>query len=232
MCGESRMHGVEQGKRINTSYLLLSPLYKILYPKTSYEQIVGLQDYIEQIAGPMIATATPYASATDHGLVKIGNNLTVSSGTVSLTQNNVNNALGYTPVKSQKGLNNTQIAALAEANDEVVVATRARKDINGKVISSTYMPLPVAKTATLTAGTGWVAVANSSYSYQYKLAISGLTSHDIVNVVVLSGTSQRVATQAFLCSTNESFDGYIYLFAKNNPTANIQISYTVLKGAA
>lgn len=37
------------------------------------------------------------ASTSDAGLVKIGDNITISSGTISLTKTNVTNALGYTP---------------------------------------------------------------------------------------------------------------------------------------
>lgn len=204
-----------------------TPLYKILYPKTSYEQIVGLQDYIEQIAGPMIATATPYASATDHGLVKIGNNLSVSSGAVSLTKQNVINALGFTPA-------NKGFTPASEDKDEIPVATKARRDINGNVITSTYMPIPAYKEVSIP--TGWSEVtatanANGDYKYQYKLNITGLKHNDIVNVVVKQGSSQRIASQAFMSSTNESYDGYIYLFAKNQPTAAITIAYNVLKGA-
>lgn len=39
----------------------------------------------------------PQASSTTLGGVKIGSNITVSSGTISLTKSNVVNALGYTP---------------------------------------------------------------------------------------------------------------------------------------
>ena len=44
-------------------------------------------------------TNTTYSAATasDLGLVKIGSNITVSSGTISLTKSNVTTALGYTP---------------------------------------------------------------------------------------------------------------------------------------
>ena len=47
---------------------------------------------------PMTATSTlPTASAWTLGGVKIGSNITVSSGTISLTKANVTSALGYTP---------------------------------------------------------------------------------------------------------------------------------------
>lgn len=43
-------------------------------------------------------TTLPIASSTTLGGVKIGSNITVSSGAISLTKTNVTNALGFTPV--------------------------------------------------------------------------------------------------------------------------------------
>lgn len=39
----------------------------------------------------------PAATSSTLGGVKIGSNITVSSGTISLSKNNITNALGYTP---------------------------------------------------------------------------------------------------------------------------------------
>ena len=45
----------------------------------------------------------PNATSNTLGGVKIGNNITVSSGTISLTKNNVTSALGYTPLSLAGG---------------------------------------------------------------------------------------------------------------------------------
>ena len=45
----------------------------------------------------------PNATSNTLGGVKIGNNITVSSGTISLTKNNVTSALGYTPLSLSGG---------------------------------------------------------------------------------------------------------------------------------
>lgn len=42
----------------------------------------------------------PDATTSQKGVVKVGSNITVSSGTISLTKSNVTNALGYTPPTS------------------------------------------------------------------------------------------------------------------------------------
>ena len=45
----------------------------------------------------------PNATSSTLGGVKIGNNITVSSGTISLTKSNVTSALGYTPLSLSGG---------------------------------------------------------------------------------------------------------------------------------
>ena len=50
----------------------------------------------------------PSATSSKLGGVKIGSNISVSSGTISLSKDNVTNALGYTPVAS---VNNTSVDA-------------------------------------------------------------------------------------------------------------------------
>lgn len=47
--------------------------------------------------------SVPDATSTTKGAVKIGQNLTVSDGSVSLTQNNVNSAIGFIPTKITAG---------------------------------------------------------------------------------------------------------------------------------
>lgn len=50
-------------------------------------------------------TNTTYSAATSSalGLVKIGSNISVSSGTISLSKANVTSALGFTPISSVSG---------------------------------------------------------------------------------------------------------------------------------
>lgn len=63
----------------------------------------------------------PAASNTVMGGVKIGNNISVSSGTISITKSNVTSALGYTPPASDTVYNNatTSTAGLMSASDKV-----------------------------------------------------------------------------------------------------------------
>lgn len=63
----------------------------------------------------------PTASSTTLGGVKVGSNISVSSGTISISKSNVTSALGYTPISS----------TLKGANNGV-----AELDENGKVLTS------------------------------------------------------------------------------------------------
>ena len=65
----------------------------------------------------VVPTNTTYSAATSSnlGLVKIGNNITVSSGTISLTKANITSALGYTP------MNSTSSTGIKEIYSEYIV---------------------------------------------------------------------------------------------------------------
>ena len=66
------------------------------------------------------AYTLPTASNTVMGGVKIGSNISVSSGTISITKSNVTSALGYTPPTSDTVYNNatTSTAGLMSAADK------------------------------------------------------------------------------------------------------------------
>lgn len=66
------------------------------------------------------AYTLPTASNTVMGGVKIGSNISVSSGTISITKSNVTSALGYTPPTSDTVYNNatTSSAGLMSAADK------------------------------------------------------------------------------------------------------------------
>lgn len=67
------------------------------------------------------AYTLPTASSTVLGGVKVGNNISVSDGTISLNKSNVTSALGYTPPTSDTVYNNatTTTAGLMSASDKV-----------------------------------------------------------------------------------------------------------------
>lgn len=76
------------------------------------------------------AYSLPDATATVKGGVKIGGNITVASGTISLTKANVVSALGYTPPTQDT---NTTYASMSAAEATTGTATAART-ISAKVL--------------------------------------------------------------------------------------------------
>mgnify|MGYP000624388670 FL=1 len=78
------------------------------------------------------AYTLPTASSTVLGGVKVGNNISVSDGTISLNKSNVTSALGYTPPTSDTVYNNatTTTAGLMSASDKVKLNNIADNDNN------------------------------------------------------------------------------------------------------
>lgn len=78
----------------------------------------------------------PSASSSTLGGVKVGSNITISSGTISLTKSNVTSALGYTPINSTlKGANN----GIAELDENGKVLTSQLPSYVDDVIEATAL---------------------------------------------------------------------------------------------
>lgn len=66
-------------------------------------------------SGTIAAARLPAATSSTKGGVIVGSNITVSSGTISLTKENVTNALGYTPPTTDTDTKVTQTAIVASS---------------------------------------------------------------------------------------------------------------------
>ena len=161
---------------------------------------------------------TTYSAATDSnlGLVKIGSNISVSSGTISLSASNVTTALGTTAV------------------------SRATADALGNTITSTYMTkytyasaitIAVTTTTSSTTAGAWYTSAttinNISYARRYQINVSNLTANDTVEVEITSNTN--IARAAGLAAFTVSASGCFYLYAKETPSDTFTIRYRVYK---
>lgn len=87
----------------------------------------------------------PNATSSTLGGVKVGSNITVSSGTISLSKTNVTNALGYTPPTTNTTYNNatTSTAGLMSASD------KAKLDGIAEGANKYTYTLPTASSSTL-----------------------------------------------------------------------------------
>lgn len=101
------------------------------------------------------AYSLPDATASVKGGVKIGSNLTVSSGTISLTKANVTSALGYTPPASDTtyGDATTTSSGLMSSTDKV--------KLNGIANNANYYIHPPTHPASMISGLATVATSGS-----------------------------------------------------------------------
>ena len=69
----------------------------------------------------------------------------------------------------------------------------------------------------------------TSTAYMYDITNVDIDQYDLP-VVTISPNSLEIAASCGLCSTCESLNGVIRLYAKNAPDQNITLSYFVVKG--
>ena len=141
------------------------------------------------------STATTYGvgSTSNYGHLKVGSNITVSSGSISLTSSNVTNALGYTPLSTAGGSvtgditstgNITATGFIGNASTAGAFATNANVTLTGDV-TGTYssdhswtVPTTIADNAVKTAKINNAAVTTA------KIADSNVTTAKIANSAV------------------------------------------------
>jgi len=102
-------------------------------------------------------------------------------------------------------------------------ATKAEKDGNDNNIVNTYMPKVYTNTVTLSPS-GW-NIEGDYYVTQF--VDSKITDKHLINIII-DKDSQAIATLANMLPINENYGTYIKLYAKNQPTDNITISYYAL----
>ena len=131
-------------------------------------------------------TNTTYGAATAAalGLVKVGSNITVASGTISLTKQNVTNALGYTPPAQDT---NTTYTNFVKATD----------DAAGK---AGLVPAPAkGKQASYLRGDGtWSVPTNTTYSNatESKAGLMSAADKAKLNDIAAGATTKAVSQKA------------------------------------
>lgn len=130
----------------------------------------------------------PTATASVLGGVKIGSNISVSSGTISLTSANVTSALGFTPAKT------SDIPEIPIALPNPYALTINGTSYTGSSAVSITTPKPLI-TATSFTGTQLSTTINAGYSYSNTLTRT---------VTSLNGFSES-NPDAVIISTNKIF---------------------------
>lgn len=195
------------------------------------------------------AQDTTYSAATSStlGLVKVGSNITNSSGTLSLTKTNVTNALGYTPptTNTTYGLATTSSNGLMSYSDKSKldgIATGATKvTVDSAFSASSTNPVQnkvvYAKNLWLYRGTAyvsnWYSSGDSYYQWVSFTAVDGgpgITSSTNLSTPMTTQTnsaSTNATLQEALNCINAGYTvtgsggAYVYVFEK--PTCDITV---------
>lgn len=119
-----------------------------------------------------------------------------------------------------KGLKNV-VGIMAEAFQETMVE-----------IEEAINDFPVASSISISTE-GWTAItpANSKgdYKYYYDITNSAIDSNDLP-IVSVAPQSMTISAECGLCSTCESLNGAIRLYATSIPSENMNVSCWIIKG--
>lgn len=159
------------------------------------------------------AYTLPNATSSTLGGVKIGSNISVADGTISITKSNVTNALGYTPPTSDTVYDNatTTTAGLMSASDKV--------KLNGIAANANNYAHPSTHPASMITGLASVATSGSYNDLKDKPAIP----------TVPTKVSAFINDVGYL-TQHQSLDGYAKTSVANTWTAeqsinNVNITY-------
>lgn len=157
---------------------------------TNKPTIPSLSGYATQnwVTSQGYLTSIPAATASVLGGVKIGSNISVSSGTISLTSANVTSALGFTPAKT------SDIPEIPIALPNPYALTINGTSYTGSSAVSVTTPKPLITTTSFT-GTQLSTTINAGYSYSNTLTRT---------VTSLNGFSES-NPDAVIISTNKIF---------------------------
>lgn len=190
------------------------------------------------------AYTLPTASSTVLGGVKVGNNISVSDGTISLNKSNVTSALGYTPPTSDTVYDNatTTTAGLMSASDKVKLNNIA-DNANNYIHPSTHptsMITGLADVATSGSYNDLTDKPNIPASITIDSELSTTSTNPVQNKVVKSAIDAVTASiptkvsdlenDAGYLTQHQSLDGYAKTSVANTWTAeqslnNVNITY-------
>lgn len=192
------------------------------------------------------AQDTTYSAATSStlGLVKVGSNITNSSGTISLTKTNVTNALGYTPPTQDTtyGLATTSSNGLMSYSDKSKLNGLSAITVDSSLSASSTNPVQnkVVYAKNLWLYRGYFSVDNwYSNGSQYYQGVYVYAQDGGPTLSTGATLSTPMTTQSSTLSTNEtlqanlsiinagyatiSSSGYVTVYVSEKPTADIYV---------
>lgn len=174
---------------------------------TNKPTIPSLSEYATQnwVTSHGYLTSIPAATASVLGGVKIGSNISVSSGTISLTSANVTSALGFTPAKTS----DIPKIPIALPNPYALTINGTSYTGSSAVSISTSKPLSVRILTSSTVDAGY------SYSCSTSKAISTLNGFSSTNpdsVIISSAKLTFTASNVIKMDGLDDLSGTWYIY--------------------
>lgn len=188
------------------------------------------------IAAGANAYSLPAATSSALGGVKVGSNITVSSGTISLTKANVTAALGYTPPTSDTNTTysaGTGISLSGTTFSNSGVRSIATGSSNGTISvntngTSANVAVKGLGSAAYTASTAYAAASHNHYSLYNDTAsvtLGWVYDSSDSQMYLRAGTSSSIDTSS-VCNLGASSAPWNKVFAKqiSNPNGSLTLA--------
>lgn len=162
---------------------------------------------LDGIAAGANAYTLPAATASALGGVKVGSNITVSSGTISLTKDNVTAALGYTPptTNTTYGVATTSANGLMSSTDKSKldgIATGANNYSLPAATASVLGGVKVGSNITVSSGTISLTKANVTAALGYTPPTKDTDTHYVSGTIVNNSNTATANTTTALTNGN------------------------------
>lgn len=147
----------------------------------------------------------PTASSSVLGGVKVGSNITLSSGTISLSKSNVTSALGYTPANTS----NIPIVPIAMPNPFALTINGTSYTGSSPVSISTSKPLSIRMLTSSTVNAGYSYSCNTSKTIS---TLNGFSLTDPDSVIISSAKLTFTASNVIKMDGLDDLSGTYYIY--------------------
>lgn len=147
----------------------------------------------------------PTASSSVLGGVKVGSNITLSSGTISLSKSNVTSALGYTPANTS----DIPEIPIALPNPHALTINGTSYTGSSAVSISTSKPLSVRMLTSSTVNAGYSYSCNTSIAI---LTLNGFSSTNPDSVIISSAKLTFTASNVIKIDGLDDLSGTYYIY--------------------
>ena len=174
---------------------------------TNKPTIPSLSGYATQnwVTSQGYLTSIPAATSSTYGGVKIGSNITVSSGTISLSKANVTSALGYTPA------NTSDIPKIPIALPNPYALTINGTSYTGSSAVSITTP-KILSTTTLSSSTVSAGYSYNNTASRTISSLSGFSASNPDSVIISTAKLTFTASNAIKMDGLADLSGTYYIY--------------------